>query len=208
MAKSQNPLTGKMSGTVGNFVTSTYRGQNVIRSKAFNPKDANSEAQQKLRNMFKLLKDEYSSLAQFVNGGFPNRPQNQSPWNAFMAVNLPDAFDVSGENPVIDYAKLILSKGPLPGVSLLTAETGADGVTVAYKPMASLYSPSTDIVKAVLETTANGVFSAQKARGTLAQDSLLIPVADLPAEEVKCMYLLVTSADKTKTSRSLYVPMI
>lgn len=74
--------------------------------------------------------------------------------------------------------------------------------------MVSLNASSTDMVTAVLETTANGVFSARKVRGTLAQDSLLIPVMDLPAEEVKCIYLLVTSADKTKTSRSLYVTLL
>jgi hypothetical protein len=35
MATSQNPLTGKMSGAVGNFVTSTLGSKNIVRSKAF-----------------------------------------------------------------------------------------------------------------------------------------------------------------------------
>ena len=62
MARSQNPLTGKMSGTVGNFVTSSLGSQNIVRTKAFSHRDANSEAQQKQRGGFKMIGELYQML--------------------------------------------------------------------------------------------------------------------------------------------------
>ena len=55
MSLAQNPLTGQMRQSMANFVTTVYRGQNVIRAKVFMPKNVNSIAQQKQRASFKLI---------------------------------------------------------------------------------------------------------------------------------------------------------
>ena len=208
MAISQNPLTGKMSGTVGNFVTSTYRGQNVIRSRAFNPKDANSEAQQKHRNVFRMLSDEYSSLAQLIKDGFPSRPQNQSAYNAFMAANLSGAVDKSGEYPVIDYPKMILSRGSLPKVNVLSAEVNTEGITVSYQPLSVFPGAAADdMVMAVTKTGDGAVFTVLKPRGDSETDSILLPASGVTKEDVLYIYLMVVSADKTKASQTVYVTL-
>lgn len=206
MATSQNPLTGKMSGTVGNFVATTYRGQNVIRSKAFNPKDANSDAQQKHRSTFKLMSDEYTSLASIISIGFPSRPKNQSPYNAFMAANMPDAVDTSGETPAVDYSKMVLSKGSLPKVNVTSVEAGEEGVTIHYQPRTS-YPEATadDVVTAVLKTTEGEVFTVTKPRGSAETDSVLLPLPNATSENVLYIYLIVVSANKQKASQTAYV---
>ncbi|VBB48629.1 hypothetical protein TRIP_D450084 [uncultured Paludibacter sp.] len=208
MATSQNPLTGRMSGTVGNFVATTYRGQNVIRSKAFNPKDANSEAQQKHRSIFKLMSDEYTSLASIISFGFPNRPKNQSPYNAFMAANLPVAVDKSGETPVIDYSKMVLSKGSLPRVNVVSVETGETGITVNYQPRSAYPEASPDdVVTAVVKSTEGMLYSVSKPRGELETDSILLPLLNATTDNVIYIYLMVVSADKQKASQTSYVVM-
>jgi len=195
-----------MSGTIGNFVTSTYRGQNVVRSKAFNPKDANSEAQQKQRNMFKMMSDEYRSLTQLITVGFPARPKNQSPYNAFMAENLSNAVDSSGEFPVIDYSKLVLSKGSLTKVNVLSKAVSEQGVTIHYLTLGGNEGVAADdVVIAVMKTASGAVFSASKPRGNAETDFLLLPAAGIVPEDVFFIYLLVLSADKTKASQSVYV---
>ena len=195
-----------MSGTVGNFVTSPYRGQNVVRSKAFNPKDANSEAQQKHRNMFVMIRDEYSSFMPFVSFGFPGRPQSQSPFNAFVAANLPEAVDQSGEYPVIDYSKLVLSKGSLTRVNALSKAVSEQGVTIHYQTLGGNEGVAADdVVSAVMKTASGAVYSASKPRGKEETDFLLLPAAGIVPEDVLCIYLLVLSADKTKASKSVYV---
>lgn len=206
MATSQNPLTGKMSGTVGNFVTTTYKGQNVIRSKAFNPKDANSEAQQKHRSVFKLMSDEYKSLASIISVGFPSRPKHQSPYNAFMAANMPVAVDTSGETPVVDYSSMILSKGSLPKVNVTSVEAGETGITVAYQPRTAYPEASPDdVVIAAVKTSEGAFYSATKARGELETDSILLPVLNATPENVLYIYLMVVSANKQKASPTVYL---
>lgn len=209
MATSQNPLTGKMSGTVGNFVTSSYRGRNVIRSKAFNPKDANSDAQQKHRNLFRMMSDEHRSLAQLVSVGFPGRPTNQSPYNAFLSANLPNAMDNSGEFPVIDYGKMVLSKGSLPKVNVLSTVVNESGVTINYQTESAYPGVAADdVVMGVLKTLDGAVYFASKPRGNSETDILLLPTVNVVADDVLYIYLSVVSSDKTKASNTVYVSVV
>lgn len=209
MATSQNPLTGRMSGTVGNFVTSTHRGQNEVRSKAFNPKDANSEARQKHRSLFRMLSEEYVALAPLVKNGFPTRPRVQTPYNAFMAVNLPLAVDKTGDIPAIDYSKMVISKGSLAGVNLLDTEISSDGITIRFQPQSNFPGTSVDdLVVAVLKTTKGAILISEKERGNLDSDSLLLPFVEASSEMILYAYLLVYSADKTKVSDSVHVIIV
>ncbi len=114
MAFSQNPMTGQMTGSMANFVTSSRDGQNEIRSKAFNPRDANTPAQQLQRACFKLVADEYQSFGGATDEGFPDKESGKSGYNLFVAANLPAAIDKSEAEPVIDYSKLLVANGSLP----------------------------------------------------------------------------------------------
>ena len=90
MTISQNPMTGKMSGTVGNFVTSSLGSQNIVRAKAFSRKDAKTEAQVKQRDGFKMIGELYPALGSIPEEGFIQRPANTSVYTAFMAANMPN----------------------------------------------------------------------------------------------------------------------
>jgi len=205
MATSQNPLTGKMSGTVGNFVATTYRGQNIIRSKAFYQKDANSEKQQKQRTVFKLMSSEYTSLASVIRLGFPNRPKNQSPYNAFMAANMPNAIDNSGEIPVIDYSKMVVSKGTLPSVNVMSVTIETEGVKIIYQPQQlNPMSSEDDEVIAMLKTTDGAVFMATKPRGNSDSENLVLPCTNVVPENVLYIYLTVVSVNRQKASQTVY----
>ncbi len=208
MATSQNPLIGRMSGTVGNFVTSSYRGQNVVRSKAFNPKDAKTEAQQRHRSLFRMLSDEYSSLAEFIKLGFPTRPRRQSAYNAFMAVNLQNAVDKTGEFPVIDYSKMLISRGTLPKVNILTAELAEELLKLNYHSLSGLPGASeNDELIVVLKTTSGAVFHSQKVRGNTEQETLQLAVPGIVSEDILYIYATVLSEDRTKVSQSVYIAL-
>lgn len=195
-----------MSGTVGNVVLSSTNGKNVVRSKAFNQKDANSEAQQMHRNVFKKTCDEYTSLSPFIADGFPSRPQSQSCYNAFMAANLSNAVDKSGEFPVFDYSKMILSKGSLQPVEVLEASITQEGIQVNYQPLSENGgAKADDVVIAILKTVEGRVLSVKKPRGQSEEDSILFQVSNASAERILYMYMMVISADKTKASKSVYV---
>ena len=209
MSLAQNPLTGQMRQSMANFVTTVYRGQNVIRAKVFMPKNVNSIAQQKQRASFKLIVDAYEALGGMSDIGFPKRPVIFSPFNAFMVANLPSAVNKTGVIPVIDYTKLVVSSGTLPKVIVQTAVAGAAGITLSYKtPILSPKVSETDEVVALALLKTGELVIARQPRGTQALGAILIAYAGINADEVECCYLFVLKEDGSNASDSTFVVVV
>ncbi len=208
MSKSQNPLTGQMSGSMANFVTTSRGGQNIIRSKAFNPKDAKTEAQLKQRGGFKLVSEEYKTFGGVVDQGFPERQIGQSAYNLFMAANLSVAVDKSEAEVVIDYSKLVIAKGSLPVVTINGGSIDASGIMVRYQTNLKIPKVSAmDEVVVVAKTISGELLVESQQRGTQPEGSILLPYPGLQAADLACCYLFVCNADGSKASGSVYVPM-
>ena len=209
MSLSQYPLTGEMRQSMANFVTTVYRGQNVIRAKVFMPKNVNSIAQQKHRACFKLVVETYEALGGISDIGFPKRPSKLSPYNEFMLENLPHAVDKSGITPVIDYTKLVVSSGTLPKVIVQTAVAGAAGITLSYKtPILSPKVSETDEVVALALLKTGELVIARQPRGTQALGTILIAYAGINADDVECCYLFVLKEDGSNASDSTFVVVV
>jgi len=206
MSKSQNPLTGQMSGSMANFVTTTHGGQNVIRSKAFNPRDANSAAQQAQRQYFKMIVDEYKSWGGITDLGFCECVQGQSAYNLFMATNLSNAIDKSGPIPVIDYRKLLVANGSLPGVTVLPANISSDGIVINYQTNLKIPRVSdTDEMVAIAKTTQGELLLERKQRGSDEVGTIQILFPNLSVANLQCCYLFVRNMDGSKSSKSVSV---
>jgi hypothetical protein len=206
MSLAQNPLTGQMRQSMANFVTTVYRGQNVIRAKVFMPKDVNSIAQQKQRACFKLIVDAYEALGGISDIGFPKRPNIFSPFNAYLVANLPNAVNKTGALPVIDYTKLVVSNGSLPKVMVPTALAGATGITLSYKT--STLTPkvsATDEVVALALLKTGELVIARQVRGNEALGTILLSYPDINAADVECCYLFALKEDGSNASDSTYV---
>jgi hypothetical protein len=209
MAVAQNPMTGQMSGTVANFVTSTRAKQNVVRSKAFKPRNANTESQQKQRGSFKLIVDENQSWGGIIDLGFPEVAEGQTSSNLFMVANLPKAIDKSGAEPVIDYSKLIVANGSLPVMVITEASIVAEGISIGYKTNVIIPKINeTDEVVAIAKTTAGEILINKKVRGAEAIGTITIEYQGIQVADVRCCYLFVRSADGSKASKSVFVPLI
>jgi hypothetical protein len=195
-----------MSGSMGNFTNTVYRGLNVVKAKAFMPKNANTIAQQKQRASFKLIVDAYEALGGITDIGFPKRSFLISPFNAFVEANLPYAVDNSGAVPLIDYTKLVVSDGSLPKVVVPSAVAGATGITLSYKT-----SSTTPKVKATDEVVAFALLNTgeliieRQVRGASAIATILLPYADIQAADVECCFLFVVKEDGSNVSKSTYV---
>jgi len=206
MSLSQNPLTGSMRHSMGNFVTTVYRGQNVIKAKVFMPRNVNSSAQQLQRACFKLVVDAYESLGGIAENGFPGRPRTYSPFNAFVKANLSSAVDKSGITPVIDYTKLVIASGTLPAIVTSTGITGATGIIIGYETNTDIPKvlPSDQVV-AIAQTKIGELLVSRQARGSNALSTILIAYPNITATEVKCCYVFVLSEDGSKASKSVSV---
>lgn len=206
MAIAQNPLTGQMSGKVGNFVTSTNGNQNIVRSKAFEPRNANTVSQQTQRASFKLIVEEYQSLGGIPDLGFTEEVPNQSRYNQFVSANLPGAIDKTGPVPVIDYSKLIVASGSMRKVVVSAASADVAGIKVSYQTNLLIPDVSaTDEVVAIAKTKIGELLITRKLRGTEGIGTILIPYPNISVEEVECCYLFVLSADGKKSTNSVFV---
>jgi hypothetical protein len=206
MATSQNPMTGKMSGAMGNFVTSSLGSQNIVRTKAFNRKDAKTEAQVKQRDGFKMIADVYSALGGIPDEGFAQRSENTSVYAAFMAKNLSEAIDKSGDISVFDYTKLQLSDGNLQLPTIKEATLTSEGIVLKYlSKIRMLSNYPTDEMVAVLLLKSGEVWLERQARGEDAEGTLTIEATGITAEEIQGIYLFAKRADGSKTSKTVYI---
>jgi hypothetical protein len=208
MSISQNPMTGQMRKSMANFTTYVYKGQNIIRSKAFNPKDANTELQKVQRASFKLIVNAYQSLGGFADNGFPLRPDTQSVYNAFVAANLLSAIDNTGTIPVIDYRKMLIAKGTLQGVKVTSAVVNASGITVNYATNLSFpHIATTDMVMVVAKTKEGALMSASQQRGSDPTGSISLVSPNISKDDIDYVYLFVITADKKNVSNSVFVEL-
>ena len=196
-----------MSGSMANFVTTTHGKQNVIRSKAFNPRNANTKPQQLQRGGFKLLGEEYKNLSGLPELSFPEVPETQSAYGLFMAANLSGAIIRNETEPAIDYSQLIVANGSLPDVFVDGGIITAEGISVSYKTNVLLPNENgTDQVWAILRKRSGELVVAKQARGGEEVGTILIPIAGIQAADVKFCYVFMLNADGSKASKSTYIP--
>lgn len=206
MSKAQNPLTGQMSGSMANFVTTRSGKQNIIRSKAFQPRDANSEAQQMQRTGFKLIVDMYSTLSSIPEEGFTQRATDTSVYIAFMKANMPGAIDKSGDAVTIDFSNLTVSDGSLSKLVVSNASLNATGITLSYLPMLKnrVNTPEDEIVALALLKSGE-LWIERQPRGEGEAGSILIPVTNIADNDIEAVYVFAKRADGSKVSKSTYV---
>lgn len=192
---------------MGNFVTTRLGKKNIIRAKAFEPRDAKSEAQVKQRDGFKMIVDLYPALGSIPEEGFVQRTLNTSVYNAFMAANMPGAIDKSGDTSVIDYSSLIVANGTLPKLFGTEATLDETGITVKFSPAIKnrINQPTDEIVAIALLSTGE-LWLEREVRGSELQNSILLPVTGVTVADILGVYLFAKRADGSKVSKSVFVP--
>lgn len=206
MSISQNPLFGAMRKSMANFITYTRDGQNIIRSKAFRPRDPKTKAQLAHRAGFKLMSNSFQLYGTIPALGFVERKKNLTVYNAFMAANVSKAIDKTGDEPVIDYTKLIVSKGSLPIIQVIDCVVDANTITVRFNNNIGLPKVSdTDDVALLIVYNDGGIHLVRQIRGKEAQVSIQYSDIDIITADLKCCYMFALSADEKKSSNSVYI---
>jgi hypothetical protein len=206
MSIAQNPLMGPMRKSMGNFTTYSYHGMNIVRSKAFRPKDPKSEKQLNMRARMSGIAVIYQRLSPIISLGFPERKENQSPQNMFVSANFKTAFVMDDATPVISYPLMLLAKGSLPTVTITKATTDADGITLNYdaRVLAPDVNADDEIIACVLLKTGQ-LLKIRQFIGYKPIGTIQLKYPTLQAEQVACCYVFVRSSDGDKASDSVYV---
>lgn len=122
MARVQNTLIGKASGSVGGATFSTWKGINVLKSKAEIVANPQTDAQMSQRQKMSLLVAIFRLVSLVIDKGFQALAVKKSAYNAFISENLKvDNFTGTYPSQLINYWNLKISKGTIGTTDIATA---------------------------------------------------------------------------------------
>lgn len=127
MATINQGVMGGFSGTVGTVVGGNWNGIDYMRAKQPGRKDAKSLAQLDQRVRFRTVIQFLKPIKAFLQVGFKNRKVGLSAHNAASSYNLHNALMGVYPDYSIDYSKVKVSLGTLPGALNPVVIGGQDG---------------------------------------------------------------------------------
>lgn len=129
----QNPITGRTSGKFATAVFSKNYQKNTMRSLPIEVKQPNTPPQQIQKKFFKDMQSFLLLYLSMIQIGFVNFTTNMSAFASCMQYNLKYAWKLAGTDKIIDYTKVLFSRGNLAGLYNLqvtmTDDTGEVTIT-------------------------------------------------------------------------------
>lgn len=112
MAKLTQNVLGDISGTVGNVSFGSWKDLNIVKAKRGPSSTPPTEAQQLVQEKFRELSRLGKAFFNIVKVGMAGAATGATEQNLFMSSSYPSVSGALGAL-VIDYSKLIISKGTL-----------------------------------------------------------------------------------------------
>jgi len=163
MGSIKQGILGAFSGKVGTVIGYTLNGIAYMRGLATSHTDANTLAQQDQRAKFGLAVKFLRPLVALLHIGFKNASSRMSGFASAMSYTMKNA--ISGISPLfaIDYTKVLVCQGSLPGALNAAAESTVEGgILFTWENNAwDFGAKATDkVVLAVYDATLNKWVSA------------------------------------------------
>ncbi|GAB7256494.1 DUF6266 family protein [uncultured Polaribacter sp.] len=179
MATFEKGILGGFSGKVGNVVGSRWRGKNVMRSLPQRGNYTATEKQVEQRQKFKTVIGFLSPIVEILNSYFGSAQGDRSRANLATSYHLKNAVINTPRGAVMDYPKVLISKGDLRGI---------DGGAVA----------------AAADQTLNFSWQDNSGQGkATATDTLMVVVY---APDLNLFYTNTTVADRSATTAIVTLP--
>ena len=199
------PFRKKLGPAIGR----QHMGQNLLIPLYRKTKKPSSESQLLQRKKFAILGSFISSLKSLINPGFKAYAKKQSASNAAFSYNFGSAFLTDGEEPVLNYSKILCSRGQIttPNGLEISSTDQAVNFSWASEPQ-SRYCQFTDIASFVIYNPALEKFLIQNnvaKRQDLTFD-MQVP-ANFSGHEVHC-WMVFASADGKTRGDSKYAGMV
>ena len=128
MATFEKGILGGFSGKVGNVVGSRWRGKNVMRSLPQRGNYTPTEKQEEQRLKFKTVIGFLTPLVGILSRFFGSPQGDKSRANLATSYHLKNAVLETPEGMVMDYAKVLVSKGELRGIASGTVAAAAGNI--------------------------------------------------------------------------------
>ena len=179
MATFEKGILGGFSGKVGNVVGARWRGKNVMRSLPQRGNYTATAKQEEQRLKFKTVIGFLSPIVAILHSYFGSPQGDKSRSNLATSYHLKNAVVTTPTGTVMDYAKVLISKGDLRGI---------DGGTIA----------------AAARQTLNFGWQDNSGQGkATATDTLMVVVY---APDLNLFYTNTAVATRDATTASVTLP--
>lgn len=220
MARLKNGILGSLIGKLANTVGYERLGQSLVRMapRKTKKKKPRSDAQKAVNLRFKIVKSFIAGIGEFVNVGFRQDVAGTTkiPENGAVSYNIKHA--VMGEYPdlALDYSKVLVCKGKLPGP--VNAVVELDGNILKFKwdvnpDWSNKLKRDQVMMLAYLPATDRANYWLSGARRSAGADELRAPIERLAqGQAVKDQfietYIAFISDDRQSISDSVYLGRI
>lgn len=209
MARVQNVLIGRASGSVGNATFSTWKGINVLKAKAESVAQPNTPAQQGQKNRMTLIVSVYRLIAAVILFGYKEQAIKKSEYNAFVSDNIMDAIDLDGSQvATMDYPNLSVSKGTIgdTAITSIASEVGSDLIVMNFdSSLIPVGGNANDTVFGVIynETTGDWAYTTNNDIRGNGEAAVVFANGITVSDSCHC-YLFFYGADGGASSDSVY----
>lgn len=211
MAKLKNGILGAISGTLGPVVGATWKGVHYVRMRPKKKKTKRPRTPAQLANeqRFKFIQQWLVPFYPFIMVGFKNKAVDRTEINAAYAANHKTVFSGLWPDLSIDYSKVLLSDGTLPGLhSPVLSRIDTDTVKLDWKNLPSYQAAYDDQLMLVLYCPE--LQMADGFIGGIKRNALTCTFQFVKELEGKMLevYVGVTSSDRKRIATSIYLGKI
>jgi hypothetical protein len=211
MAKLKKGIFGPISGKLGPVVGGTWNGISYLREapKKKAVPSPRSSAQIANEQKMKFVNDLLVPFHPYVTIGFQNESLGKTAISVAYSVNFHNAVLGVYPNLDVDYSKMVISVGPLPGLNQPVMQLSApDIIEVTWQQNSNRKASFDDQVMLVLYSPAlkmaDGFTGGAKRT---AKQCLFRFDQQLIGRELE-VYISVTSLDRKKIANSIYMGRI
>lgn len=199
-------ILGPFRNKVGPAIGRRHRGQNVLSALPHTSNKPFNADQLESQSKFGLLSSFLSDIDLLINTGFKAFTKRNSPVNEAFSYNYDHAFVKEGDGFVIDYPKIVYSRGHIVTPESPQIFLEPESITINWLPQnQSAYCQFTDMASFLVYNPAkklSAIFLNRTNR--YAQGYTMNMPKDFIGDTVHC-YMNFNSGNGKKTGDSMYV---
>lgn len=201
-------ILGGFRGKVGTVIGARWRGKYVMRSvPEINEDRLPTEEQRKVRERFGLVARFLNPMKPIVGKYFGKKQGDKSPFNLATSYHIKEAVLEVGEDFVMDYPKVLISKGDLSGLQspTLTA-TVANVLQLDYTDNTGQgFAKADDQLLVVLYVADLGEYQLFTPAGTREETAINLPVSQYWSGLVINAWATFVDAEGKRVATSTYL---
>jgi hypothetical protein len=206
MATSENGILGGFSGKVGTVIGGNWNGVDYMRGRTGQITNPRTERQQNQRARMTLIIQFLRPLTVFLREGFKRQAIRKSAFNVATSYNLSHALTGTYPDIEIDYSKVLLSQGKLPGaLNPQVSCPGSGKVELSWQDNSSDKGaiPDDRALLVVYDSQHGKALSQMQGNLRAAQSQVVTLPPAFEGAEVQC-YIAFQNANQTIVSDSWY----